>query len=84
MCPVRWKPVAALAGLSLLRCKPKPRAFGPFRLLVATTAMVAMTSPLTAQQVLPSSCDRADPATCLYTSDLAYDVGEIGATSLRT
>jgi hypothetical protein len=31
---------------------------------------------------LPSSCDRADPATCLYTSDLAYDVGEIDGVQL--
>jgi hypothetical protein len=70
MCPIRWKPVAALAGLGL-----------PGRLLLAALA-VSATSSLTAQAQLPSSCDRADPASCLYTSDLAFDVGEIDGVSL--
>lgn len=33
-------------------------------------------------RALPSTCDPADPATCLYTSDLAYEVGEIDQVSL--
>jgi hypothetical protein len=45
-------------------------------------AALTVVSPLLAQQALPSSCDRADPATCLYTSDLAYDVAEIDGVSL--
>jgi hypothetical protein len=78
---VRWKLVAALAWLNLLRRKPKPRnrARTPFGPLIAA---LATSSPLAAHQALPSSCDRADPATCLYTSDLAYDVGEISGVSL--
>ena len=40
-----------------------------------------MSSSLSAQ-ALPSSCDRADPTTCLYTSDLAYAVGEIDGVHL--
>jgi dienelactone hydrolase len=82
MCTVRWKPVAALAGLSLLWRKLEPGASGPFGHLVAAMAALAVTSPISAQQALPSACDRADPATCLYSSELAYDVGEIDGVSL--
>jgi hypothetical protein len=46
-------------------------------LLVALLATLALASSVTAHQALPSSCDRANPATCLYTSDLTYNVGEI-------
>jgi predicted dienelactone hydrolase len=81
MGPVRRKPVAALAAEGMLRRKRKIRAFGPFGLAVAALA-IATASPLTAHEPLPSSCDSAASATCLYTSDLAYDVGEIGEVQL--
>ena len=35
-----------------------------------------------AQQALPASCDRSMPETCLYTSDLRFDVGVIEDVSL--
>jgi hypothetical protein len=82
MCPARRKPPAAVAALSMLRRKPQPGASGRFGLSIAGAAVaLAAAAPLSAQ-ALPSSCDRADPATCLYTSDLAYDVGEIDGVQL--
>jgi hypothetical protein len=56
-----------------------PRRSGRAALLLLALAIVG--SPA-ARGELPSSCDRGAPATCLYTSDLAYDVGEIDGVSL--
>ena len=56
-----------------------PRRSGRAALLLLALAIVG--SPA-ARGELPSSCDRSAPATCLYTSDLAYDVGEIDGVSL--
>ena len=84
MCSVRWKPVVALADLSSPWREPNPResASRSSRVLVTVLAILALSSPATAHQDLPSSCDRADPATCLYTSDLVYDVGEVDGVQL--
>jgi hypothetical protein len=65
----------------MLRRQRKVRLSVPFGLVVAALAM-ATASPLTAHEPLPSSCDPADPASCLYTSDLAYEVGEIAGVQL--
>lgn len=58
-------------------------ALGPIVALLAMIAISACSINTAPQiQALPPTCDRANPATCLYTSDLAYDVGEISQVSL--
>lgn len=55
-------------------------------LIIVLLAMVAISAcslkMVTPVQALPPACDRANPATCLYTSDLTYTVGEISQVSL--
>jgi hypothetical protein len=75
---VRLKPVVALARLSSILGSLRSGSAAPISLSLATLAIL---SPVTAQD-LPAACDRADPATCLYTSDLVYDVGEIDGVQL--
>jgi hypothetical protein len=53
-----------------------------FGALLALTANLSSPSLARAHQQLPSACDRSNPATCLYISDLAYDVGEISRVRL--
>ena len=46
-------------------------------LLVVLMASFGGLSLARAHQPLPPGCDRSNPATCLYISDLAYAVGEV-------